>query len=179
MCQRKDCGNQLVPRQGKYCSATCKHLAKVGGMPPVIPYKPEYANKKLKEYFKECERKNEQTFLPVKSGYIVVNNAQVPSKEGYADFLDFDTERVFEYWSTIHPEFAAAMDRLMSRQRLWLINYGLAGRYNPVYGKLMLGVNHGMVERKEVDNTHKMIGVVKHIYEKADEVDAARKIDNA
>lgn len=174
ICIRPGCGRELTPRQKKYCGAICRSVDIKGGPMPQYPYKPSYATKDLEAYLKKCKEENERTLLPVKAGYIVLNNAVPPTQDGYADFLDIDSPRPFEDWALKHPEFARAMERLMSRQKLALINYGLAGRYQPVYGKLLLGVGHGMIEKKEVDNKHSMFGLVKHIYGRADEIEKER-----
>lgn len=172
-CEVAGCGKELVLSQRRFCSKVCRSITvgKEGGRPAVYPYKPAYASTELEKYLKWCDEKNERTLLPTKGGYVVLNNAELPSQKGYAKYLKLHTIAPFDEWAVAHIEFAHALDRLKNEQELALINYGLAGRYHPVYGKIILGVNHGMIERRQVDNTHKLIGVVKHVYAMADELD--------
>ena len=73
-----------------------------------------------------------------------------------------------------HSDFARGLDLLKDVQQEYLINNGLSGKYNAQLAKLMLGTNHGIVERKEVDSTHKLLGIVKHVYQEADRMERER-----
>lgn len=172
ICEREGCEKPLAPGQKKYCSPVCRNIqvGKSGGRPAITPYKPEYASKRLEEYLEWCEKKNERTFLPTKGGFIVVNNAELPSQKGYAKFLKIHTTVPFDYWIETQLPFAEAMQRLKSEQELALINESLKGNYSPVIGKLLLGVNHGVREVKETHNKHMMLGIVEHIYDLADKM---------
>lgn len=175
VCTRLACGKTLTATQKKFCSHSCRNMVLSPGNSGGAPekYQPEYATSKLEEYFAFCEKGNEPTLVPTESSYIVMHNAKMPSLKGYARYLKFPRQTL-EHWAAQHPEFARALDLLKDVQEEFLINNGLSGRYNSTLAKLLLGVNHGMIERKEVDNTHKLIGVVKMIYNRADELERER-----
>lgn len=179
-CKMPGCDKVLAPAQRSYCTLIHRYqalsLAKGngGGRPVVIPehvYKPEYATTKFEEYLKWCEERNKQTFIPVGKGLTIINNAELPSQYGYAKFLGVNALGPLEQWIRMRPEFALAMDRLKLEQLYTLGNLTLAGRYNPLIGKLFLSVNHGMIERRETDHRHKLLGFVKHIYQEADRLE--------
>lgn len=135
----------------------------------VSEYKPEYCTTALQLYLDLCEKGNEPTLIPTENSYILIHNAKIPSATGYALFLKVHPHTP-ENWAKSHPEFAEVLDTITAIQKEYLFNNGLAGRYNSTIAKLGLNVNHGMVERNIVDNTHKLIGVVKHVYEQADKL---------
>lgn len=171
-CTRPGCTNTLTPSQRKYCSHECRNIVMtggIGGAEATEKYRPEFATTKLQEYLALCEKKNELSMVPTESSYLVIRNADMPSVERYAHFLGVHPSTPTK-WSGRYLAFSKAMDLLKAVQRSFLINNGLAGRYDSSLTKLILGVNHGMIERKEVDNTHKLIGVVKMVYDRADEI---------
>lgn len=173
-CTREGCENKLNPGQKKFCSHTCRYLAlNANGNPGGIAtnlYRPEYATTTFKEYLEVCEHKHDPTLIPTESSYIVIHNAKMPTLEDYATYLGFH-HSTLQAWAGREPEFAHALDIMKDIQRSFLINNGLSGRYNSTIAKLLLGTNHGLIERREVDNTHKMIGVIKHLYGRADELE--------
>ena len=173
MCAREGCGNTLTLSQKKFCSQSCRNeiLSTGNGAGELLSkYKPEYATARFKEYITACEKKNEPNLVPTQSSFIVIQDARMPTFDDYAEYLGVTTPTL-KNWALVYPEFAVALDRLKRFQKTFLINNGLSGRYNPTIAKLLLGINHGMVERKEVDNTHKMIGVVRQIYGEADRIE--------
>lgn len=175
ICTYEGCTKELAAGKKKFCGPLHRNLflksgKNGGGKPPTYPYKKEYAKEKFAEYLAKCEEGNEPNLVPTESSFIVINKAILPTKEHYAEFLEVSLDTL-DYWITVHTDFAIAMERMSHIQRSFLINNGLAGRYNPLITKLMLGVNHGIVEKKQVDNTHKHIGIIKHLYEKADEIE--------
>lgn len=179
VCARPDCGRTLTGSQKRFCSHSCRNTVLSPGNGGGAPekYRPEYATSKFEEYLTACEKGNEPTLLPTESSYIVMQNAKMPSLIGYARFLGFPRQTL-EHWAISRPEFARALDLLKDVQQEYLINHGLSGKYNAQIVKLLLGTNHGIVERKEVDSTHKMLGIVRHVYQKADEIEReARKND--
>lgn len=139
-----------------------------------MQYKPEYATTMFEAYMAIVDKKNEPTLIPTESSYIVIHNAELPTQEDFADFLGFD-DKTLRNWAGVFPDFAAIMDKIVRLQKKYLLNNGLAGRYNAQIAKLGLNVNHGMVEKSQVDNTHKLIGVVKHVYARADALEAEDK----
>lgn len=178
LCVREGCGKALKPNARKYCSHYCRNLmmGNKNGVPFTTKYKPEFAGAIFEEYLQECERGHEPTLIPTESSYIVIHNAKMPSNEDYAEWLERNkhVDRLkldtLSDWAAANEDFAHALMRIQRIQKSFLLNNGLAGRYNPAISKLALGVNHGMVEKKEIDQTHKMIGVVKHVYGRADEL---------
>ena len=175
VCTRPECGKALTATQKKYCSHSCRNMVLSPGNSGGAPerYLPEYAALKLEEYLTFCEKGNEPTLIPTESSYIVMQNARMPSLIGYARYLGFPRQTL-EHWVTQHPDFARALDLLKDVQQEFLVNNGLSGRYNATLAKLMLGVNHGIFERKEVDSTHKLLGIVKHVYQEADRMELER-----
>lgn len=173
-CVREGCKNELAPSHRKYCSHVCRNLVlsggNGGGERPEHPYKEEYAGKKMEEYLALCQEHNESSMVPTKTGYIIIHNARIPMLEDYAEWLGVK-DNSFYTWEASHPEFAQALDRLIRLQKLYLVNNGLNGRYNPAIAKLSLNFNHGMVERSIIDNNHKLLGLVKHVYEEADKLE--------
>lgn len=176
VCTRQGCNNVLTPTQKKFCSHSCRNMVLSPGNSGGAPekYQSEYATSKLEEYLAFCEKGNEPTLIPTQSSYIVIPNAKLPTLIGYARYLKFPRQTL-EHWVAQHTEFARALDLLKDMQKEFLTNYGLSSRFNPTLAKLMLGVNHGMIERKEVDNRNKMLGVVKYVYQRADEIEREQR----
>ena len=173
-CERPGCGNVLSTTQKKYCSHTCRNLVLSPGNSggAVSKYKHEYSTTTFEKYLSKCEEGHKPTLIPTKKGsYITLQNAKLPSIDGYSDFIGFSNETL-RNWAAEHPEFAKTLDKLKSIQKTYLINMGLSGRYNSNIAKLLLGVNHGMVERKKGDSKYEMMGIVKLFY---DEVDRKEK----
>lgn len=172
VCQREGCGKVLSGNRKKFCSHQHRNEflsgGENGGGEEI--YKKEYATTRMQEYLDDCEKKNEPTLIPTANSFIIIHNARIPQAEEYADLLGVHPNTLAN-WAKRHNEFARALDRLMRVQKTWLINNGLAGRYTPQISKLILGSNHGIIEKKEVDTKHKFLGIVRHIYEGADELD--------
>lgn len=169
-CTREGCDEPLAKSRKKYCSHRCRNLffstgGNGGGEP--TSYRPEYATTKLKEYLEMIEEANKPTMVPTNSGFIVLNNARLPMIEDFALFLEVPTYSL-KNWEKVHLDLAEALGVIMERQRMMIINQGFSGRYNPILSKLMLSANHGIVERKEIDHRHAMLGIVKHVYDQAD-----------
>lgn len=172
ICLRPGCGKQLKNRQKAYCSHEHRALElspgnKGGG---VSKYKPEFSAATFKAYLDKIDKGNEPTLIPTESSYIVIHNAAVPTIDDYAEFLEVHPDSLVN-WGRAYPDFARVLDRILRLQKQLILNNGLAGRYNSTIAKLALNVNHGMVEKSQVDNTHKLIGVVKHVYARADEME--------
>lgn len=173
ICTLPDCGRPLQKKSQKlFCSKTCraKGLGLSNKDNAETKYKPEYSTTLFDAYMAKIKKGNEPTLIPTESSYILIHNADVPTMEDYADFLGFHPNTL-EKWSKAYMEFAVILDRLFRIQKQMILNNGLAGRYNSTIAKLALNVNHGMVEKSQVDNTHKLIGVVKHVYGRADEME--------
>jgi hypothetical protein len=180
-CTRPGCTNTLAPSQKKYCSHSCRNIVLKGGNGGGLSkYEPKFAGQLFLDYLEWCEKGQEPTLIPTESSYIVIHNAQMPSNEGYAEWLERSGHikkihiHSLQRWADTYEDFTHVLDRIKRIQKIWLLNNGLSGRYNSNMSKLALGVNHGMIERHEVDNTHKLIGVVKLVYQRADEIDRER-----
>lgn len=78
-------------------------------------------------------------------------NTSLPTKQGFALWLDVDDETLNE-WGKVHKEFSATLRKLMMIQAKQLIDDGIYGgkEINPTIVKLLLQNNHGMKERKDV-----------------------------
>lgn len=172
ICTRVDCDVVLKKTQKKFCSHICRNIVNSPGNRGGAPskYQSEFATTKFEEYIALCKKGNEPTLIPTNSSYIVIHNAKLPSKEDYALFLEVSPETL-RNWSEQHYDFAVVMDKLHSIQKIFLINHGLSGRYHSQMAKLLLGINHGMIERKEVETTHRLLGVIKHFYQRVDELE--------
>lgn len=184
ICGRVECENPLRKRQKTFCSRECQYLAMREGevnLGQPTKYKPEFAGEVFNKYIEYCEAKNQADMIPTSTSYLIIQNAHIPTLDDYAEFLareghiDYVATSTLVNWANTHVEFARAVARLNRIQKIWLLNNGLAGKYNPAVTKMQLNVNHGMVERKQVDNTHKMLGVVKHVYGRADEIEEERR----
>jgi len=143
-------------------------------------YKPEFATTVFEQFIEWCDTKGEPTLIPTESSYLIIYNARVPTRELFCEYL-YKQKLVKKWmrssglaeWAVQHIEFAEVLDILNDIQKTRLINNGSANRYSPQIAKMMLSVNHGMHEKMEVDNTHKMIGILKHVYKRADELERA------
>jgi hypothetical protein len=58
-------------------------------------------------------------------------------------------------WAKQHKEFSDSLEALKSWQKVKLVRKALDGKYNPQIAKLMLSVNHGMVETNRSELTGK------------------------
>lgn len=172
VCLRQDCNKELTQSQKKFCSHTCRNIinspGNTGG--PKEKYEPKYSTTIFDEYIAICEAGNEPNLIPTRGSFLVMQGARIPTLFDFAEHIKVDVSTL-RNWASKHHEFARALDRLKRIQQTQLINNGLSGRYNPTITKLLLGVNHGMIEKSEVDSTHRMIGLVKLIYEGAGRIE--------
>lgn len=115
-----------------------------------IEYKEEYVEK-VDEYLESC-KDTYTTFLKTdgasSQSYERIKKVKLPSKEGFAIFLNIAKSTLYE-WADTYPEFSYALDKILVEQKHRLINDGLSGEYNSTIAKLILSSNHGMVERKD------------------------------
>ena len=94
------------------------------------------------EYLKECKDKF------TSEG----NSVNLPTISGFARKIGFNESTMYE-WVKTDPIFSKSLEDIKDEQRDRLLNQGLAGNYNSTIAKLVLSANHGMAEKKEVDNT--------------------------
>ena len=190
MCKREGCTNIIGGDKRSWCSNVCKNRAHMiakgkGDVLAVydwigqVKYDKAYSTTKLQEYFELCERddKNEILTTP-KGGIVIIRNARPPLLEDYACFINFSVNTL-NSWIRDIPEFAFAMDMLKQKQKAMLIRRGLSGQYATRITELQLMNNHGMHVKIDNENTHKFSGIMKHIYEKADQLEKAGKVLDA
>lgn len=172
VCTREGCGKELSRQQKKYCSKICRNqfLSSGENRGALTTYKTEYAGKKLDEYLNYCEKGHEPTLIPTNASYLMLHNAKIPTQKGFAKFLKV-SRKSFDTWAIAHTEFALVLDRIHDEQEEFLINNGLSGRYNATMAKLILGVNHGFVERKETHSNHHLLAFVKRFYGEVDKLE--------
>lgn len=176
VCVSPGCGKVLTQSQKKFCSYTCRNAVlspgNSGGRPSA--YKPEYATDELSAYIEACERGHQPTVIPARNSQIVLQNAKLPTLEGFATHVGVSVETL-RNWAREHSALAQALDRVKDVQRSYLIDNGLSGRYNAQIAKLLLGVNHGMSEKVQAEqNKIDHFGLVKHLYRRADEIERER-----
>ena len=81
---------------------------------------------------------------------------KIPTVEGLSLHLDVDDDTVVRWAKDARkPKFYAALRRLKRKQKNKLMQQGVDGEYSPVITKLLLNVNHGMVERKFIQQETK------------------------
>lgn len=76
---------------------------------------------------------------------------KLPKAEGLALYLGVSRSRLYE-WAGLYPEFQDILERINQIQADRVINEALAGNYNPLIAKLLLG-KHGYREKTETDLT--------------------------
>lgn len=127
----------------------------------IVKYKKSFAGSKLLEYLEmsEDEILNEVSQENPEKGYVQYKKTlkvKIPTIEGYAEFIKIHRSTLYD-WELIYPEFALALDRIRSIQKIRLIQKGLEGTYNPAIAKFILSSNHGMTERSDVTTGGKEI----------------------
>ena len=78
----------------------------------------------------------------------------IPTYAGLAGHLDISLECV-DKWNADEEkiEFRSILEKLRQEQLLLLLNGGLGKMYDKTITKLILSSNHGIIEKKTVDNT--------------------------
>lgn len=104
-----------------------------------IEYKKEYVDM-VYEYIGRCEESAAE------------GKVDMPTKEDFACYIGVDKSSLYE-WEENYPDFSYALAFLMNKQHKWLIDNGLANKYNPTITKLMLSSNHGYAEKQSTDVT--------------------------
>lgn len=183
LCARQGCGKALTRTQRRFCSHICRNMVLSPGNQGGAPekYRPEFTGKVFNEYLAWCEKGHEPTLIPTKSSYLMLQNARLPTLESFCEYLganghlDRVSPQTLYNWAQKHEEFARVMDRLKRIQKTYLINNGLSGRYNARLAQFQLNVNHGQIERKQMDANQKMLGIVRFIYAEADRLEAENR----
>lgn len=78
----------------------------------------------------------------------------LPTVEGLALELGISRETVYD-WASKGGEFSDIVNDLKAAQGEKLMQYSLAGKYNPTIARLILSGKHGYVEKSEVDQNVK------------------------
>lgn len=135
-------------------------------------YKPEFANKKLQEYIEWVEEVNQQVFIENTKGQLTnLKQIEVPGKAGYALYIGI-TKPTMSAWMGLQPAFNEAMEALHAYQEIWLTNKVSEGLIEKGTANLLLGYNHGIIQKKETENKHfHMIGMVNSVYEEVERLE--------
>lgn len=89
---------------------------------------------------------------------------KIPQVEGLRLELGVARSTMYE-WAETHKEFSDTLEDLKSVQQVMLVEGGISGKYNAQITKLMLSVNHGMVETSKQNIDLKSEGFVVNIIE--------------
>ena len=84
----------------------------------------------------------------------------IPTVEGLMDYIYTNTdpkvhvvEKTIYNWKDANPAFLQSLERLKRLQKRVLQNETLRNNYNQSIGKVILAVNHGMIEKTATDIT--------------------------
>ena len=112
-----------------------------GGRPSV---KPDNLPELVEEYINECTDDFTED----------IKKVNIPTVEGFALKIGVNPSTIYA-WEKDDAEFSNTLSNIKAEQKKRLFSEGLAGNYNPTIAKLALSANHGMVEKKEVDQTNR------------------------
>lgn len=129
------------------------------------------------EYLESCvdvEDEFHKTRGNTSDSYERTRKVNLPKIEGFARYIDVHKDTLIE-WAKENDVFSVALDKIRTEQHNRLVDETLAGNYNPVIAKLMLSSNHGYREKTENEQNINMLGFVKDVYNKADELQSRRK----
>lgn len=154
-------GLPLCEKCGEYkCQCIIEEEKRTAGAP--TKYEGIKTLKKAEQYIKNCVDK----FLLKKSkkGRFVV---KLPKAEGLALHLGVSRDCLYK-WAEQHKEFLYILERINQIQADRVINEALAGNYNPLIAKLLLG-KHGYKDRSDLTSDDKPIAIGKVLDESEDE----------
>lgn len=83
-------------------------------------------------------------------------NGDLPTVAGLAIYLDVGRRSIYDWAEQNTPlalEFSHTLEKLMARQQYMLVGKSLKGDYNPTIAKMLLNVNHDMIEKSKTDVT--------------------------
>lgn len=78
----------------------------------------------------------------------------LPTVPGLSIYLDVARASIYEWRNQDSPlakEFSDTLERINTVQQYMLVGKGLRGEYNTGIAKMLLNVNHGMVENQRID----------------------------
>lgn len=79
----------------------------------------------------------------------------IPTLEGLALTMGV-TYKTINEWCKAKDSFSDAVERLMSLQKLYLMNGSLKGGYNSIIAKLLLSNNHGVNEKVQNETSQEI-----------------------
>lgn len=82
------------------------------------------------------------------------DEVKLPTISGFARKIGFNETTMYE-WAKTDTQFSKSLGEIKAEQKDRLLNKGLSGKYNSTIAKLVLSANHGMVEKKEIDQTNR------------------------
>lgn len=89
---------------------------------------------------------------------------KLPKAEGLALFLGVTRSTLYE-WAKDHEEFSDILEKINQIQADRVINEALAGNYNPLIAKLLLG-KHGYKDRSDITSDDKPIPILGNNFKK-------------
>lgn len=129
----------------------------------------------INEFIRWCEQESvpRTVFTVDENGVKTKNSVTIPrvllpSEERFARYIGVYPDTI-DNWKKAYPEFKKAMKYLMSLQKDKIIELGSAGIGHQGVHKLLLMSNHGMAEKKEVDNNH-LFGLLKNVYTESENI---------
>lgn len=129
---------ELPDKRGKHPNS----LANLGRNPKyTLEEKLEHYNRYIKKFIDNAVNKED---LEV-----------IPTIEGLALSMDVTYKTVNE-WCKKQDSFSDAVERLMSIQKLYLVNGSLKGGYNGMIARLLLSNNHGVNEKTETQSNQEI-----------------------
>jgi hypothetical protein len=103
---------------------------------------------------KELAEKSTRYLDEIKLGGLY--HGDLPTVAGLSIFLDVSRDSLYEWAKQNSPlgrKFSDTLARINAHQEYMLIGKGLKGEYNATIAKMLLNVNHGMVEKTRTDVT--------------------------
>ena len=120
--------------------------------------------KKAEEYIESCVDEIERVVKyesDKSTGYENNLKVKLPKAEGLALYLGVARSRLYE-WAGKYKEFKDILERINQVQADRVINEALAGNYNPLIAKLLLG-KHGYKEQSDITSGGKPIPLFNYV----------------
>ena len=134
-------------------------------------YSDEMINK-VDEYLEQCVDKIDEfhkTRGDKSDSYIPTIEVNLPTIEGFSLFLGVCKKTIMN-WEKDYPDFLHATNKIRTLQHERLISGALSGNYNPLIAKLMLSTNHGYSEKKKLEHSGGISGLLKEIREREEPI---------
>lgn len=166
-CRR--CLDVLKPTQKAFCTQRCNTLYQAKFnifFKRPSTYDEKYAgDDMLKEYLIWIEEMNQNVYIESARGVLGhLKQMEVPSVTGYCAYIGVH-KRTGEDWRAQHTDFDNACLMINSYQEVWITNKVSEGLMERGTANLLLGHNHGIIQKKETENKHlHMVGFVEDVY---------------